>query len=74
MQANIDVEYEDMEKIVSDDVTPATWCEIIREKALRHPNLLVLALMYAQMFSGVNDVVFYLKPLFVVGRKFLNLH
>ena len=63
-----------MKRNISNEVKPATWCEIIREKSLRTPTILMLVLMYAQMFSGADAILFYLKTLLLVSTIILKLH
>ena len=63
-----------MERNISNEVKPATWCEIIREKSFRTPTILVLVLMYAEMFCGIDTVLFYLKTLLLVSKLILKSH
>ena len=54
------------------EVKAATWKEIVTEKSLRTPTLLVLVLMYFQAFTGFDCILFFSKSLFLVS--FLNVN
>ena len=66
LKANINEEYNKLETNLNDEIESASWWEIVKEKSLRTPTLLSLALMYFQQFTGIGVVVFYAKTLFMV--------
>ena len=72
LKANINDEYNELETNLDDEIESASWWEIAKEKNLRTPTLLSLALMYFQQFAGINAVMFYAKTLFMVGSYFLS--
>ena len=70
LKANINDEYIELETKHNDQIKSASWWEIVKEKNLRTPTLLSLALMYFQQFTGITFLAFYARTLFMVGSCF----